>query len=142
MKMSLRILRLLLIGLFAVTMLGCGGDDPPPPLPPPPPPEETPEEKLAGEYELIRAETKVDDGAIVAFEPPLAQGSLILVAGGSFYLEFSIEGLGGDSGRGDKWSATDTTLTLGEGDPDSYTLQGTTLTITAGTVILQWKKKA
>ena len=148
MKTSLRILGILLLGLFAISTVGCERKEDPPPTPitpvePPAPPSH--EEKLAGEYELTRAETKFDDGTIVGFEPPLAQGSLILVNGGSYYLEFSIEGSGERNNRGDKWSATATTITFGESV--SYTLQGTTLTLTEErddglVLIMHWKKKA
>ncbi len=148
MKTSLRIFGILLLGLFAISMAGCNGEDPPivngggGEVPPDPP---SPEEQLAGEYELIRLESNVG-GVIEAYEPPAVEGNMVLVHGGSIYV-FYIDQYGDEhTSRSDAWSATATTITV-EGDPARYTLQGTTLTLFFEepefdlTTTTKWKKK-
>ncbi len=151
MKTSLRIFGILLLGLFAISMVGCNGEDPPPPpmveVEPPAPP--SPEEQLTGQYTLTRYELDLD-GLIVAFEPPTVTGSLVIVNGGSFFAEF-VDNEGNETViRSSKWSATATNVII-EDDPTTitYTLQGTTLTLVLSdpdlegiSITLDWKKTA
>ena len=145
MKTSLRILGILLLGLFAISTVGCERKEDPPPPPITPVEQPAPashEEKLAGEYELIRLENN-ENGVIEVYEPPTFEGNMILVHGGSMYTIYIDEG-DEHTYRSDAWSATTTTITYDEKSV-SYTLQGKILTITGEhddvIVTEKWKKK-
>ena len=141
MKTGLHTLGLLLAGLLAVVIIGCGPDD-----------EDvmktegetpTPEEKLAGEYKLIQRETDhVEDQWDQVDKPPDYEATLILIHGGSVVMSGVYYGAE-VSEHADTWSATATTITIGD-DTRSYTLQGTTLTIIfeddRRTATEKWKK--
>lgn len=141
MKIGLHVLRILLFGLLVVTMIGCSSDDE----------DITPEEKLAGEYELIHGEydDHVDDEWDEVRNPPEYQLTIRLNHGADAVIFGSDEG-DKFSEHFDSWSATDTTITFQGGSDDeelisSYTLQGTTLTIIIedddGTLTLKLNKE-
>ena len=155
MKISVHILRILLAGLFAISIVGCERtEDPPPPTPiTPTKPPLSHEEKLAGEYKLTRIEYN-EDGVIEVLETPEIEGTLTLVHEGSLYMSISEAGDYEDCFRADTWNVTATTLTFDFEDysgsdtlQGTYTLQGTTLTLIIEepesdfTITMKWKKK-
>ena len=152
MKTSLRILGILLLGLFAISTVGCERKEDPPPTPitpvePPAPPSH--EEQLTGQYQLTRYELNLD-GLIFTFQPPTVTGSLVIVEGGSFFARF-VDNEGAETViRSNKWSASATNIIL-EDDTSviTYTWQGTDLTLNITgpdpedlSVTLDWEKKA
>ena len=103
----------------------------------------SPEEQLAGLYDLIRFDYAErwhggegggiwDDLGPPPLEPPIITGTLIMFAGDSFSLKWKIPG-GAAHFSADKWEASTTNIfldTTGPLSPDSisYTWQGTTRT--------------
>ena len=120
MKMSLRILAIFLVGLFAISMIGCDRDSET---------SDTPEEKLAGKYSLSSAQIEVD-GIVDTFEGLNTFGSFILNYGGTYSMSLSIEGRP-LIWEGDTWSATASRLTFDGRDSRGfdYELNGSILTL-------------
>ena len=134
MKTSLRIFAILLIGLFAISMVGCNRNEEE--KPPPVTATLSHEEKLAGEYELLRFEENFY-GDINAKVPPAIEGSMVLQNGGAAYFYFTEEyelEVVSETNEAKAWSATATTITFiddyGHHSLD-YTLRGDVLTMTS-----------
>ncbi len=145
--MSLRVLKVLLIGLFTISMIGCellddgdGGTE-----------RETPmeivtpsnsyEKELSGTYSL----TSVTKDVTVKLEPPDVEGFLLIFSGSSIALNVKEAGLFGETIiniTSPKWSATSTQIIV-EGDYHYYELQGTDLTLILHdeALLLKFKKK-
>ncbi len=88
------------------------------------------EEKLAGEYELIRVEQN-EGGVITGYESPVVEGSMILIHEGPVYTSFTdVDGYE-ENQKSDAWTATATTLIYDEWRL-SYTLEADILTLTEG----------
>ncbi len=144
MKTSLHILGILLLALFISATSGCGGGETKPDtggttVTPPPPP--TPEEQLVGKYTLTNVVLKENDQEIV-LEPPQASGTLVLEDNADRSWSMFVDLLGTQRGNsGDSWKATATQLTLGDGVPISYQLNGSILKFDMeGIGSLSWKK--
>ena len=137
MKTNLRILGILLLGLFAISVVGCGREENPPP------PEDY-VKKLAGDYELIRFEEN-EDGGIIGLEPPAIVGTLVLVEDGPVYISIVASGAGYEDIRTlETWHATATKIFFAT--PTDYTLQGDVLTIITkdsdgSTTTVKWRKQ-
>lgn len=144
MKTRLRILGILLLGLFAISMAGCERtEDPPSARLIVEPPSHV--EQLAGKYELIRLEHIVDGRTDSVNEPPVVEGSLTLVRGGSLHMFIELSGTVGDI-RSDSWLATGTTINIDNSEYFLYTLEGEILTIpynsrTEYSLKSTWQKK-
>ncbi len=144
MKTRLRILGILLLGLFAIPVVGCEiTEDPPPTVPIEQPPSH--DEQLAGKYELIRLELIVDGRVDTVSEPPAVEGSLTLVRGGSLHMFIELSGTIANV-KSDSWFATGTTINIDNSEYFLYTLEGEILTIpytsrTEYSLKSTWQKK-
>ncbi len=159
MKTSLRILGILLLGLFAISVVGCWRTEDPPQPPPIEDDPPSPEEQLTGQYRLTWVELKLEvpaeaelelDELIFELEPPDVTGDIVMVNGGSFFMAYVYHEDGTEVvWKSDKWSATDTNIIL-EDDPTTitYTLSGTDLRLVLahpdldGAILFKWEKKA
>lgn len=105
----------------------------------------TPMEQLTGKYTLASLEMNVDAVGVV-LESPAIFGDLTLGAsGGSWSMTFVATETGlSENVSGDRWSASATTLTLAPDPPETYTWDGTYLTLTGVTegieLTLKWQK--
>ena len=122
----------------------------------------SPEEQLAGLYDLIRFDYEGDFfDRTPPLEPPIATGTLVMFEGDSFSIKWKVKEKDGGSTSiktgANKWEASTTNIfldTVGAFAPDSifYTWQGTTLILKVRMKpnwgggapreqILVWKKK-
>lgn len=126
MKNSFRVFALMLVALFSVAFIGCGGDDEdeaggdivtPAATP-------TPMEQLAGKYTV--AEVSVEaEGAVISLKPPEVFGELNLsVGGGPWSWNYLFQDGDKVDESGSSWNANRATITFG-GPSVPYTWDGT-----------------
>lgn len=129
MKNSFRVFALILVALFSVAFIGCGGDD-----------EDEAVDELTGRYTVTEVEVAVD-GVSVVLRPPNVFGQLNLSAGGgSWSMNYVFDGGDKFDESGSFWSADGTNFSL-DGDPVPYTWDGTyLLLILPADVRLKWQK--
>ena len=129
MKNSFRVFALILVALFSVAFIGCGGDD-----------EDEAVDELTGRYTVTEVEVAVD-GVSVVLRPPNVFGQLNLSAGGgSWSMNYVFDGVDKVDESGSFWSADGTNFSL-DGDPVPYTWDGTyLLLILPADVRLKWQK--
>lgn len=142
MKNSFRVFALILVALFSVAFIGCGGDDEdeaggdivtPAATP-------TPMEQLAGKYTATEVAVAVD-GVSVVLRPPNVFGQFNLSAGGgSWSMNYVFDGGDKVDESGSFWSADGTNFSL-DGEPVPYTWDGTyLLLILTADVRVKWQK--
>ena len=115
MKTEFRFYLFTTIAVLSVFMSGCGDLL------------DTPEEKLEGRYALVSAE--------IGHLSTDITGRLILNLGGSYLLDVD-----GDIYAGDSWSATENSIVLESGTVLPYTLEGDTLLLVVGVLVLTFEK--
>ena len=94
----------------------------------------SPEEQLAGLYDLIRFDYEGDSLDVTPpLEPPIATGTLVMFEGDTFTLKWEVKEKDGGTSMQigpKKWEASTTNILLDDSDASiSYTLQGTILTL-------------
>ncbi len=133
MKNSFRVFALMLVALFAIAFVGCGGDD-----------EDEAMDELTGKYTATEIEVEVDGSSIVVRPPDLFGQLNLNVGGGSWSMNYVFDGGDKVDHLGYSWSANGTILSL-DGDPTSYAWDGTYLTFSTSdgtglTVHFKWQK--
>ena len=132
MKNSFRVFALMLVALFAIAFVGCGGDD-----------EDEAVEELTGRY--TATELSVEGGGTsVVVRPPDLFGQLTLGSrGGPWSLTYLFPDSDRVDASGPTWIANGTDLWLDE-EPTAYTWDGTYLiffVIEDGlTIRFKWQK--
>ena len=112
------VLACILSCFVAMTFLGCAEERDTP---------ETPMEKLAGNYRLVSYKGTMN-GEQLNLSPPEVRGELNLGQnGGLWRISLTVLNINIISASGIYWVATDTTMTLGDGEPDFYRWDGNDL---------------
>ena len=132
MKNSFRVFALMLVALFSVAFIGCGGDD-----------EDEAVDELTGRYTATEMIVEVG-GVSVVVRPPDLFGQLTLGSrGGSWSLTILFPESDRIDQSGTTWIANGTDLWLDE-EPTSYTWDGTNLIFSfiedGLTLRLKWQK--